>query len=158
MWEGWKAGFMAFHAFHTLSFPWPALGAGSGCEVAEKPFFGNFAFIVHAKACRRKLRLLPGKSVNPCRLTGTYSPMNFAVALEFDFRTFLLFTWRSDVRGYVYVWKVIEISQLRSFCWLLRRSGNTGDKKPESPAAKICSSTIPRGVRCSEATKGKVPL
>jgi hypothetical protein len=22
MWEGWEAGFMAFHAFHTLSFPW----------------------------------------------------------------------------------------------------------------------------------------
>jgi len=21
---GWEAGFMAFHAFHTLSFPWPA--------------------------------------------------------------------------------------------------------------------------------------
>jgi hypothetical protein len=26
VWEGRKAGFMAFHAFHTLSFPWPALG------------------------------------------------------------------------------------------------------------------------------------
>jgi uncharacterized membrane protein YagU involved in acid resistance len=25
VWEGWEAGFMAFHAFHTLSFPWPAL-------------------------------------------------------------------------------------------------------------------------------------
>ena len=24
LWEGWEAGFMAFHAFHTLSFPWPA--------------------------------------------------------------------------------------------------------------------------------------
>ena len=23
--EGWEAGFMAFHAFHTLPFPWPAL-------------------------------------------------------------------------------------------------------------------------------------
>jgi hypothetical protein len=23
VWEGWKAGIMAFHAFHTLSFPWP---------------------------------------------------------------------------------------------------------------------------------------
>jgi hypothetical protein len=22
VWEGWEAGFMAFHAFHTLSFPW----------------------------------------------------------------------------------------------------------------------------------------
>ena len=28
VWEGWEAGFMAFHAFHTLSFPWPAFGPG----------------------------------------------------------------------------------------------------------------------------------
>ncbi len=28
MWEGWKAGFSAFHAFHTLSFPWPAFRPG----------------------------------------------------------------------------------------------------------------------------------
>jgi hypothetical protein len=25
VWEGWAAGFLAFHAFHTLSFPWPTL-------------------------------------------------------------------------------------------------------------------------------------
>ena len=24
VWEGWEAGLMAFHAFHTLSFPWSA--------------------------------------------------------------------------------------------------------------------------------------
>ncbi len=24
VWEEWEAGFLAFHAFHTLSFPWPA--------------------------------------------------------------------------------------------------------------------------------------
>ena len=29
MWKGWKAGFLAFHAFHTLSFPWPASRPGS---------------------------------------------------------------------------------------------------------------------------------
>jgi hypothetical protein len=29
VWEAWKAGFMAFHAFHTLSFPWPASSVGS---------------------------------------------------------------------------------------------------------------------------------
>jgi hypothetical protein len=28
VWEGWEAGFMAFHAFHTLSFPWPAVRPG----------------------------------------------------------------------------------------------------------------------------------
>jgi hypothetical protein len=27
VWEGWKAGFLAFHPFHTLSFPRPALEA-----------------------------------------------------------------------------------------------------------------------------------
>jgi hypothetical protein len=27
VWEGWEAGFMAFHDFHTLSFPWPAFRA-----------------------------------------------------------------------------------------------------------------------------------
>ena len=29
VWEGWEAGFMAFHAFHTLSFPWPAYRAAN---------------------------------------------------------------------------------------------------------------------------------
>jgi len=24
VWKAWEAGIMAFHAFHTLSFPWPA--------------------------------------------------------------------------------------------------------------------------------------
>src|ERR1700692_3688548 len=37
VWEGWEAGLMAFHAFHTLSFPWPALEVGSGFEIAEIP-------------------------------------------------------------------------------------------------------------------------
>jgi hypothetical protein len=37
VWEGWEAGFMAFHAFHTLSFPWPE----RGIEVAEACFGGN---------------------------------------------------------------------------------------------------------------------
>jgi impB/mucB/samB family len=29
VWEGWEAGFMAFHAFHTLSFSWPAFRAAN---------------------------------------------------------------------------------------------------------------------------------
>lgn len=28
VWEGWEAGFLAFHAFHTLSFPRPAFRPG----------------------------------------------------------------------------------------------------------------------------------
>jgi hypothetical protein len=31
MWEGWKAGIMAFHAFHTLSFPWPVFARRPRC-------------------------------------------------------------------------------------------------------------------------------
>jgi hypothetical protein len=27
VWEGWKAGFLAFHAFHTPAFPWLVFGA-----------------------------------------------------------------------------------------------------------------------------------
>ena len=33
VWEGWEAGFMAFHAFHTLSFPWPALERARVCTL-----------------------------------------------------------------------------------------------------------------------------
>jgi hypothetical protein len=29
VWEGWEAGFMAFHPSHTLTFPWPAFRAAS---------------------------------------------------------------------------------------------------------------------------------
>jgi hypothetical protein len=28
VWEAWEAGLMAFHPFHTLSFPWTALEVG----------------------------------------------------------------------------------------------------------------------------------
>ena len=28
VWEEWEAGFLAFHAFHTLSFPCPAFRPG----------------------------------------------------------------------------------------------------------------------------------
>ncbi len=37
VWEGWEAGFMAFHAFHTLSFPWPALGFVSSWKTSHWP-------------------------------------------------------------------------------------------------------------------------
>jgi hypothetical protein len=28
VWKGWEAGFLAFHAFHALLFPWPAFRPG----------------------------------------------------------------------------------------------------------------------------------
>jgi hypothetical protein len=34
MWEGWEAGIMAFNAFHTLSFPWPAFRSA----MLDKPY------------------------------------------------------------------------------------------------------------------------
>jgi hypothetical protein len=41
-WEGWKAGFLAFHAFHTLSFPWPALETRIGkSKLPTAPFPGE---------------------------------------------------------------------------------------------------------------------
>ncbi len=30
VWEGWEAGIMAFHAFHTLTFPWPVFARRLG--------------------------------------------------------------------------------------------------------------------------------
>ena len=35
VWEGWKAGFMVFHAFHTLSFPWPVFRVA---RAADDPY------------------------------------------------------------------------------------------------------------------------
>ena len=36
VWEGWEAGFLAFHAFHTLSFPWPAFRSGDAGSTATE--------------------------------------------------------------------------------------------------------------------------
>jgi hypothetical protein len=50
VWEGWEAGFMAFHAFHTLSFPWPAFrGTDSKFEVAEFPIFRDSETSSHGR-------------------------------------------------------------------------------------------------------------
>ncbi len=46
-WEGWEAGFMAFNAFHSLSFPWPAFGAARSynapCSSEAKLFYIEFS-------------------------------------------------------------------------------------------------------------------
>jgi hypothetical protein len=41
VWEGWEAGFLAFHAFHTLSFPGLLWTRVSKLTIAAKPRFGN---------------------------------------------------------------------------------------------------------------------
>jgi hypothetical protein len=37
VWEGWEAGFEAFHAFHTQSFPWPAFRAANAGQTDMPP-------------------------------------------------------------------------------------------------------------------------
>jgi hypothetical protein len=40
VWEGWKAGFLAFHAFHTPAFPWLAflcLGNNLHAQIPREP-------------------------------------------------------------------------------------------------------------------------
>ena len=81
MWEGWKAGFMAFHAFHTLSFPWPALGAGSECEVAEIPVFVNFAAHFTLRSCHLTLRL-PVNLQNPRKIVPNGRPLEVLQSAE----------------------------------------------------------------------------
>jgi hypothetical protein len=36
VWEGWKAGFMAFHAFHTPAFPWLFFGAARDLQLQSR--------------------------------------------------------------------------------------------------------------------------
>jgi hypothetical protein len=44
--EGWKAGFLAFHAFHTLSFPWPALETRvAQSQSPQRPVFGTVLLV-----------------------------------------------------------------------------------------------------------------
>ena len=38
---------MAFHAFHTLSFPWPALGRDQNVKLPKIPFLGDFPLVAY---------------------------------------------------------------------------------------------------------------
>src|ERR1700722_19396726 len=63
VWEEWEAGFMAFHAFHTLSFPWsPFRAANAGftdmlspsatCRARHEMLIGRLSESVRsARAC-----------------------------------------------------------------------------------------------------------
>jgi hypothetical protein len=42
VWEGWEAGFLAFHAFHTLSFPRPAFRPVMSYEPLRHKFASSF--------------------------------------------------------------------------------------------------------------------
>ena len=56
VWEGWEAGFMAFHAFHTLSFPWPAFRRQRWIQLSHQ---GN-APNPPRDACRDRLSAVAG--------------------------------------------------------------------------------------------------
>jgi hypothetical protein len=51
VWQGWEAGFTAFHAFHTLSFPWPAFRAANAGQTDMPP---------HSAMCRTRHEMLIG--------------------------------------------------------------------------------------------------
>jgi len=54
VWKGWEAGLMAFHAFHTLSFPRPAYtvrNQGFEANHRRQPAFGL--------AARHELFIIP---------------------------------------------------------------------------------------------------
>jgi hypothetical protein len=63
VWEGWKAGFLAFHAFHTLSFPWPALERVSQSHYSSRrPVLGT------------------GTTCPKCRLSGHVNRISLSVS------------------------------------------------------------------------------
>lgn len=37
VWKEWEAGFMAFNAFHTLSFAWPAFCGANAAYIGRQP-------------------------------------------------------------------------------------------------------------------------
>jgi hypothetical protein len=57
VWGGRKAGFMACHAFHTLSFPWSASEAKSEFEVAEILFSEHYRIQLYEKPTILQLAL-----------------------------------------------------------------------------------------------------
>jgi hypothetical protein len=61
VWEGWKAGSLAFHAFHTLSFPWPAFETRvAKSQSLRKPVLGSFdSGIAHLLGAPDEPRLAP---------------------------------------------------------------------------------------------------
>ena len=64
VWEGWEAGIMAFHAFHTLSFPWPTFRPATvdkpicphptECAAADTRRLSYSSVLMSALAIRRK--------------------------------------------------------------------------------------------------------
>ena len=66
VWEGWEAGFMAFHAFHTLSFPWPALRSGNDAPSLRSMHLTNMP--PPSARCRIRPKMLIGISwlINEC--------------------------------------------------------------------------------------------
>jgi hypothetical protein len=64
LWEGWKAGFLAFHAFHNLSIPWPALETRfTKSQFPRRPDLGTgttcarWRFYIHVKTGPRSILL-----------------------------------------------------------------------------------------------------
>ena len=73
MWEGWKAGFLAFHPFHTPSFPWPvAITAKARFGVqytGGSPNRPSFRCLNRGAVLTGKQSLAGGKERNPVHET-----------------------------------------------------------------------------------------
>ena len=72
VWEGWEAGFLAFHAFHTLSFPWPAFrpseaGFTTTSTSATGPTRNEVLVVIVVEECfgdLARFQNLPNKSMS----------------------------------------------------------------------------------------------
>ena len=59
VWEGWEAGILDFHAFHTLSFPWPAFRPGDAGFKATS----TVQWAVLARKCSSSLLSMSGLAI-----------------------------------------------------------------------------------------------
>jgi hypothetical protein len=66
MWEGWKAGFLAFHTFHILSFPWPPLECVFKERIPKSRFSGTSKAREHIRRNQGPRRDGFSLVVNPC--------------------------------------------------------------------------------------------
>jgi hypothetical protein len=73
VWEGWKAGFLAFHAFHTLSFPWPACEWSLGLEVTEKAVLHYMHFAAELRSSLGRITSGLPPVIHPPATAGTFT-------------------------------------------------------------------------------------
>ena len=66
LWEGWKAGFLAFHAFHTLSFPWPVFETHLQNHNHFEGAFGEQYLLSEVPTIRSEPQRRPKRNLETC--------------------------------------------------------------------------------------------